>query len=180
MRILIEDTVGLVIDFQERLLPHMHGKQELVENTIRLIEGLKVLEVPLLVTEQYRKGLGMTAPEISGLFAPFNPLEKMAFSCCDDQAIGRALDDSGRKTVVICGIEAHVCVLQTAVDLMERGCRPVVVGDCISSRKPSDKQTALERMMHEGAVITSCESILFELCRTAGTDQFRVISKLVK
>jgi nicotinamidase-related amidase len=180
MRILKENTVGLIIDFQERLLPHMHERQQLLENTKTLIKGLNALDVPLLVTEQYRKGLGATVPEISDLFAPFHFLEKVAYSCCDDQGCAEALAATGRKYVLIAGIEAHVCVMQTAVDLMGKGCMPVLVADCVSSRKPGDSQTAISRMRQEGVIVTSCESILFELCRFAGTDQFRTISKLVK
>ncbi len=180
MRILRENTLGLVIDYQERLLPHIYENQQLLANTLVLIEGLKALEIPLIVTEQYRKGLGITVPEIKNLFSPFNPMEKVSFSCYDDQGIGKALAATGQKSVVICGIEAHVCVLQTAIDLMENNYMPVVVADCISSRKPDDKQTAIKRMRQEGIIITSYEAILFELCRAAGTDQFKAISKLVK
>jgi nicotinamidase-related amidase len=180
MRILKENTLGLVIDYQERLLPHIYENQQLLANTLVLIEGLKALEIPLIVTEQYRKGLGITVPEIKNLFSPFNPMEKVSFSCYDDRAFGKALAATGQKSVVICGIEAHVCVLQTAIDLMENNYMPVVVADCISSRKPDDKQTAIKRMRQEGIIITSCEAILFELCRAAGTDQFKAISKLVK
>jgi hypothetical protein len=180
MRILKENTLGLVIDYQERLLPHICENQQLLANTTVLIEGLLALEIPLFVTEQYRKGLGITTPEIRNLFSPFNPMEKVSFSCCDDQGFGKALAETGKKSVVICGIEAHVCVLQTAIDLMENNYVPVVVADCISSRKLPDKQTAIKRMRQEGIIITSYESILFELCRVAGTGQFREISKLVK
>ena len=180
MRILRENTLGLVIDYQERLLPHIYENQQLLANTLVLIEGLKALEIPLIVTEQYRKGLGITVPEIKNLFSPFNPMEKVSFSCYDDQGIGKALAATGQKSVVICGIEAHVCVLQTAIDLMENNYIPVVVADCISSRKSDDKQTAIKRMRQEGIIITSYEAILFELCRAAGTDQFKTISKLVK
>lgn len=180
MRILRENTLGLVIDYQERLLPHIHENRQLLANSTVLIEGLKALGVPLLVTEQYRKGLGMTTPEIKNLFSPFDPREKVSFSCCDDQGIGRAVAETGKKTVVICGIEAHVCVLQTAIDLLANNFVPVVVADCTSSRKKQDKQTAMERMRQEGVIVTSYEAILFELCRTAGTDQFKTLSKLVK
>lgn len=180
MRILKENTLGLVIDYQERLLPHIYENQQLLENSMILIEGLKALEIPLFVTEQYRKGLGITTPEIKNLFSPFKAMEKVSFSCFDDQGFGQALAHIDKQTVVICGIEAHVCILQTAIDLLENNYLPVVVGDCISSRKPQDKQTAIKRMRQAGVIITSYESILFELCRVAGTDQFRAISKLVK
>ena len=98
MRILRENTLGLVIDYQERLLPHIYENQQLLANTLVLIEGLKALEIPLIVTEQYRKGLGITVPEIKNLFSPFNPMEKVSFSCYDDQGIGKALAATGQKS----------------------------------------------------------------------------------
>ena len=180
MRILKENTLGLVIDYQERLLPHINESQQLLTNTLVLIEGLKALEIPLVVTEQYRKGLGITVPEVRNVISPFNPMEKVSFSCCDDPGIRKALAETGQRFVVICGIEAHVCVLQTAADLIKNNYVPVVVADCISSRKRDDKQTAIRRMRQEGVIITSYESILFELCRFAGTEQFKAISRLVK
>ncbi len=107
-------------------------------------------------------------------------IEKISFSCCDESAFNQALDDYKKDMVLISGIEAHVCVLQTVVDLLERNITPVVVEDCISSRKLNDKRIAVMRMQREGALITTYESLLFELCRFAGNDTFRAISKLVK
>lgn len=180
MRILAEDTVGLVIDIQERLLPHIFKYEELLHKTSILIEGLKVLNIPILVTEQYRKGLGETVPVIAEKIDSFQPMEKMSFSCCDDIIFIDRLKNSGKKNVIICGIEAHVCLLQTTIDLLEKGYQPVVVEDCTSSRKMLDKFIAIERMRQEGAIITTYESILFELTQVSGTDQFKAISKLVK
>lgn len=180
MRILNESTVGLVIDIQERLLPHIHENKKLIGNVGILLEGLKVLEVPVLITEQYRKGLGATVPEVEEKLLRFNPLEKMTFSCCDDNGFIAELKMTRRKSVIICGIESHVCVLQTTIDLISKGYQAVVVSDCISSRKQNDMFIAIERMRQEGAIITTCESILFELARVSGTEKFKAISKLVK
>ncbi len=180
MRIEQINTVGLIIDIQERLLPAMSNKEEFLINTIKLINGLKALDVPMVVTEQYRKGLGETVNEIKELFSTFESIEKIAFSCCDEPVVVDKLNLLSRKNVIVCGIESHVCVLQTVLDLKEAGYVPVVVTDCISSRKVSDKEIALRRMIHEGAILTTSESILFELTRRAGTDTFKAISKLVK
>jgi nicotinamidase-related amidase len=180
MRILKENTLGLVIDIQERLFPFIAENQQLTENVKRLIDGLKILEVPIIVTEQYKKGLGLTIPEISNSIGNFEPLEKMAFSCCDDEAIINAIVASGKKNILLCGIESHICVLQTTIDLIEKGFTPIVVADCISSRNLYNKKIALKRMIKEGAIVTTYESILFELCRVAGGDQFKGISKLIK
>ena len=180
MRILKENTLGLVIDIQERLLPHIHQYEKMLSNTTILIDGLKVLNIPLLITEQYRKGLGPTVNEIQNKFDDFAPLEKMTFSCCDEDGFNRKLKELDRKNVIIFGIEAHVCVLQTALDLISDGYQPVVISDCISSRSIDDKLIAIERMRKEGAIVSSYESILFELARISGTEAFKAISKLVR
>lgn len=180
MRILKEESVGLVIDIQERLYPHMDQHELLLQNTAILLSGLKSLEVPLMVTEQYPKGLGPTMEEVKLNLPEFDPIEKISFSCCEETKFMEALISKEKKFVIICGIETHVCVLQTVIDLLEQNFIPVVIADCVSSRRSWDKHIALERMNREGAVISSYESILFELARVAGTETFKSISKLVK
>ncbi|MEA3462369.1 MAG: hydrolase [Bacteroidota bacterium] len=180
MRINRENAAGLLIDIQERLFPHMDQKEALLKRCTLLIEGLQVLNIPLLTTEQYPKGLGGTVKELAALLDQDPVIEKIAFSCCGEPAVMKTEVMRTRKTVIVCGIEAHVCVLQTVIDLVEAGYEAVVVVDCISSRNPEDKRVAVERMRAEGAVITTSESILFELARVAGTDEFKAISKLVK
>ncbi len=180
MRIQKKESAGLVIDIQERLFPHMDHSELLLANTVKLLKGLEVLGVPVLLTEQYPEGLGHTLEEIRTLCGSAEPLTKMAFSCCDEPAFLSALEHSARRTVIICGIEAHVCVLQTVIDLLENGYVPVVAADCISSRKTGDREIAVERMRTEGAIVTTMESILFELARVSGTDPFRALSRLVK
>jgi nicotinamidase-related amidase len=180
MRILKEESCGLVIDIQERLFPHIHQREILEKNTEILIKGLRILEVPILVTEQYRKGLGLTIPSVQSALIEFNAIEKMAFSCCDNNDFISSLKILNRKNIIISGIETHVCVLQTVMDLITQGYQPVVVEDCVSSRKENDKKMAIHRMRQAGAVISTYESILFELARISGTDKFKAISKLVK
>ncbi len=180
MRIKASECSGLVIDIQERLFPAMHDRDKLLHRVQLLLDGLKILKIPILVTEQYPKGLGTTLDPLVSLLDQANTIEKISFSCCGEPCFLSALENLDRKRVVICGIEAHVCVLQTAIDLVERGFTPVVVADCISSRNPEDKMIALERMRQEGALITSSESLLFELTGVAGTPQFKSISRLVK
>lgn len=180
MRLTKENTAAVIIDMQEKLTPHVQNHKDLIERIKILIKGLQALGVPMIVTEQYRKGLGPTIPELTEVLDVGEPLEKMAFSCWDDHEFQKAMDQTGRKQVIVAGIEAHVCVLQTVIDLKEKGFQPVVVEDCLSSRKTADKDIAMKRMIQEGALIVSCESILFELCRYAGTETFKKISKLVK
>lgn len=180
MRIIKEKTAGLIIDVQEKLFPHMDAGEQLEKNLQVLLSGLKVLEVPVLLTEQYVKGLGPTIHSVRTLVDHWSPVEKLSFSCCDEPLFYNTLKSIKPEFVVVAGIEAHVCVLQTVVDLISNGFIPVVVEDCISSRKPSDKNTAVKRMRQEGAIISSYESLLFELTRYSGTGQFKAISKLVK
>jgi hypothetical protein len=180
MRILKEQAAGLVIDIQERLFPFIHENEILTRNAGILINGLQVLGIPVLITEQYTKGLGPTIQPLKQLFGESKPIEKLAFSCCDDAAFMQHLDSLHRKFIIITGIESHVCVLQTTIDLLERNYIPVVVEDCVSSRRLNDKAMAVYRMRRMGAIITTYESVLFELLRYSGTDEFKAISKLVK
>ena len=180
MRILKEHTIGLVIDLQERLVSVMEESGQLIENCKKLIQGLQILGVPILVTQQYTKGLGETIVEIKALINGFQYTEKNSFSCFDEPVFAEKLAISGAKNVIICGIESHVCVLQTAIDLKAAGYIPVVVMDCVSSRSYDNFDLAMERFRYEGILMTSLESILFELTRSAVTPEFKEISKLVK
>ncbi len=180
MRITRENTVGLIIDIQERLLPVMTDNDKLLKNCSILISGLQELGIPLVVTQQYTRGLGETAKEIRSLIPDFSPVEKREFSCCDSPEVIGKMKDMNAKSVILCGIESHVCVLQTAVDLKEAGLTPVVVMDAVSSRSAESMELAKERFRFEGIMITSAESILFELTRSSAASEFRTISKLVK
>ena len=180
MRIPRDNATALIIDIQERLFPHMHESEKINAHTGILIRGLQALSVPVYVTQQYSKGLGSTIASIARLFESFNYIEKTAFSCCDEPAVVKTLEEGGRKFVILAGIESHVCIMQTAIDLLDRNYVPVVMDNCISSRNPDDKTVALHRMRQEGALISTYESILFELCRHSGTEEFKIISKLVK
>jgi nicotinamidase-related amidase len=180
MRIIREESVGVVIDIQEKLFPHISVNDELLRNISLLINGLKILDVPVILTEQYPAGLGKTVKQISMLLEGPEPVEKIAFSCCDEPRFMKKLEGVKKHFVILAGMETHVCVLQTCLDLMEKNYMPVVVRDCVSSRKPADREAALLRMQREGAIITSYESVLLELCRVAGTSTFKAISRLVK
>lgn len=181
MRILADDTLALVIDFQERLVPAIRNATGLLRNTEILLKGLKILSVPMIVTQQYTKGIGMTVPALTEVLGnEFSYLEKISFSCADDCNILERVAATGKKNIIICGIEAHICVLQTVIDLKEKGYHVILVEDCIGSRKENDQVIAVQRAMAEGAIITTYESILFELARIAGTDTFKEISKLIR
>jgi nicotinamidase-related amidase len=180
MRIKKANTIGVVIDIQSRLYPFIKDNDIITRNNRILIQGLRILQVPIVVTQQYTQGLGETIPEISEVLGEYKHIEKTAFSCCDEPRFNEDLALASKMYVIVTGIEAHVCVLQTVTDLIGQGYIPVVVEDCIGSRNPNDKNMAVERMRQTGAIITTYESILFELLKYSGTDQFREISKLVK
>ena len=180
MRIVKENTIGLIIDMQERLFPVMLENETLLKNSKILIQGLAEFNLPIVTTQQYTKGLGETLPEIQELIPDFLYIEKRDFSCCDEPTVTEKLKELNAKNIIICGIESHVCVLQTAIDLKEAGFNPIVVMDCVSSRSEKNIELAKERFRFEGIMMTSYESILFELTRSAGAPEFRAISKLVK
>lgn len=176
-----KEALCLVIDVQERLVPVMRRPDGLVTDIVRLIHGMRILGIPVLATEQYPRGLGKTVPEITGALGESQEYwEKLSFSAFRDPAIQQAVQDTGRRQVILAGIEAHVCVMQTARDLLEAGFHPVIPADCVSSRKKQDCKRALRRLEREGVVVTTSEALLFELLEAAGTPEFKEISRLVK
>ena len=175
-----QSTALLLIDFQEKLFPVMHDKDKLLRNVVKLVQGAKVLEIPIVLTEQYPKGLGPTIPEIKSLIPDIKPMAKVCFNCCDDDLFCTALDGLKRKQVLIAGIEAHICVYQTAIALVGAGYEVQVVGDCVASREPENKVTSLSRMVGEGVGLTTMEMALFELLKEAKGDKFKQISNIVK
>ena len=174
------NTVLVAIDFQERLFPVMHDKEKLLRQVIKLIQGAKVLDIPVILTEQYPKGLGPTLPEIAELLPDIKPIEKTCFSCCDAESFNSALEATHRKQVLICGIEAHICVYQTAVTLSQAGYEVQVVADCVSSRDPENKMVSLFKLGSAGIPPTTMETALFELLKIASGEKFRQISNIVK
>lgn len=185
-----EDAVLVGIDFQERLMPAMKNGDEVEAAAIKLIKGCRILGVPVIMTQQYTKGLGSTVPDLAEALtepigeetvaAEFQPVEKTSFSAMGEPVFVEALKKLGRKTVIIAGVEAHVCVQQTVIDLLESGYTVFIANDCISSRSNNDKKYSQRRMGDAGAVGTTSESILFELLRGAKEPGFKQISALVK
>lgn len=173
--------MALIIDFQEKLVPVIHDNEELLHNTEILIRGLRALEIPMLVTQQYTKGIGMTVPVVSeAVSEEFSYYDKVTFSCVEDEVISQEIEKCGKRNIIVCGIEAHICVLQTVIDLIAKGYNVIIVEDCVGSRKDADRQVGIKRAIAEGAIPTTYESILFELTRVAKTDVFKTISKLIK
>jgi nicotinamidase-related amidase len=175
-----ENAVLVLIDFQERLFPVMNAKEKLLQNVVKLIKGAKALEIPVIVPEQYPKGLGPTIPEIKELLPDVKTIEKTCFSCGDSEAFMKTLEALKRRQVLIAGIEAHICVYQTAMALARKGYEVQVVTDCVSSREPENKAVAVQKMTAAGILPTSTEMALFEMLKAAGGDKFKQISNIVK
>jgi nicotinamidase-related amidase len=177
-----DKAVLVVIDVQEKLCVAMDHKvlHKLTKNIAILLEAAIELKVPVLVTEQYVKGLGATLPELKEKAAEAPCFEKMAFSCCGSSEFVEKLKGTGRTQVVITGMESHVCVLQTVIELRDAGFDVHLVRDAVMSRNKQNWETAVETMTLAGAVPTSTESVLFQLLKVAGTEEFKKLSKLVR
>lgn len=167
----------LVIDVQQKLMPVIHDADVVAANIERLVRGAHVLGVPVLVTEQYVKGLGPTIEPLRRVLeetSGYAPFEKSAFSASG------CIPKLDRRQILIAGVETHVCVHQSAIDLLAAGHEVTIVEDAVSSRTPRNRDIALRRLAQEGARPSSTEMALFELCAVSGTDEFRAISRLVK
>jgi len=174
-------SVVSVVDIQEKLAALMAERERVVANSCKLIRAALRLGVPMVVTEQYPKGLGPTVPEVvDALGSEYAPIEKLVFGCCGAPAYMERLDATRRTQVVLCGMATHVCVLQTCLALLEKGLEVYVAADAVCSRRAELERPALEQMRQAGAVITSVESVLFQWLERAGTPEFKDVLKLIK
>ena len=180
MRINVDDCMFCLVDVQERLYPHMTNKEETEKNLLTLVKGLQLHEVPFIVNEQYKKGIGETIPSLRELVDEYPHFEKTTFSCCKNDETMDAITACEKRVVIVAGIETHVCVLQTCLDLLEAGFEVVLVTDCCTSRKQNDTDMAITRLVQAGVIPTTYESLLFELTVNAKHPQFKGISSLVK
>jgi len=169
----------VVVDVQVKLARLMHESEALLDNLSRLVRGATVLGVPVVATEQNPAGLGPTVEEVAPLL-PAGPIPKMAFSCCGEPAFTEALEATGRRQALLAGIETHVCVYQTARDLLARGYGVHVVADAVSSRSARNREVGLEKMRAAGAEVTSVETALFEMLEVAEGPAFKQILEIVK
>lgn len=175
-----EDAVLLIIDIQERLVPAMKEKDTVVKNCQHLIELAKMYNIPVIVTEQYPKGLGKTVPELQSALAEYKPIEKSSFGCCGEPAFMTEIKKIGRKKVIVTGMETHVCVLQTVMGLLKDGFVPHLVKDAVCSRNEENRNVGIEFMRDAGAVVTCTETVLFQLLKAAGSEEFKKISQRIK
>lgn len=173
-----EDCMLMVIDIQQRLYSAMEKgfRETFLKNSIILLKTAHAFEMPVLVSEQYPKGLGRTIDEIGAHIAGIPAYEKMHFSLYRDSVINGRVDSLAKKTVIVTGIEAHVCVFQTVIDLLMAGYRVIVADDAVCSRRSHDRHTALAQMGRAGAMIYSAEMVAFMLLQKAGTQQFKKLA----
>ncbi|MHC4476342.1 MAG: hydrolase [Planctomycetota bacterium] len=176
----IRDCCLIVVDVQGKLAQLMNNKQALFKNIQILIRATKILDIPILWCQQCPRVMGVTVPEIADLLTDNQPINKSSFSCCGHEQFNKKLKTLARRQVLLCGIEAHICVYQTALDLLCDGFEVSVIADAVSSRILENKRTAIDRMQAEGVKISSTEMTLFELLRTADHPKFKQIAKLVK
>ena len=175
-----ETSALLIIDLQEKILPVIRNVDIVIENTIKLIKGFKTLNLPIYFTEQYPKGLGPTSSKILSEIKGYYAIQKMSFSCFGAEDLFTELRSKKLHQIIISGVESHVCVQQTVLDLLANDFQVNVAADAVSSRREFDFQIALDRMRTLGAEITTTESILFELLEVCGTPEFKEISRIVK
>src|SRR3990172_8392512 len=175
-----ENSALVFIDVQERLFQVISDKEPLLLNLRRLAQAAKVLKWPFLITEQYPKGLGPTLTGLKEEFGGALPIQKVSFSSFGEENFVKELKRLNAKTLVLCGIECHVCVHQTALDALSRGYQVQVVADAVSSRTEENRKVGLDKMRQAGVVITSTETVIFEILKRAGTDEFKEILKIVK
>jgi nicotinamidase-related amidase len=170
----------VVIDLQEKFRDLIHGMDQVVEGSARLIRFCQALDIPIVVTEHYPRGLGVTLNEVRQLFRPFHCIEKIHFSCGGNPEFNAALDRLRRDQIILCGIETHVCVYQTAFDLANQGRQVAVAVDAVSSCSPADREIGLKRMAEIGVQSMGVQMLMFEILGKAGTDQFKKVAPILK
>ncbi len=172
-------SVLVVVDMQEKLVPLLVGKEEIIRNIVKLIKFCKACKIPILLTEQYPKGLGRTIGEIRAELESLAPIEKTSFSCFGSKVFKRALKKIKAKTLILTGIEAHVCVMQTALEA-SKDFRVCVIADAISSRTAENVKIALQRMRDAGITVSSTEMAMYELLKDSKTKDFREVRQLLR
>ncbi len=175
-----DDTALAIVDIQEKLATVMKVRDEVVKNCLHLIELARVLHLPTVITEQYPKGLGPTVEEIRGALPDHKPIEKLTFSCCEEPRFLEEIRALKKRNIVLTGMETHICVLQTCLGLLKEGFHVHVVSDAVCSRTKMNWKTGLHFMRDAGAVVTSTETVLFQLLNVAGTEEFKTIAKRIK
>jgi len=176
----LKDTVLIVIDVQGKLAQIMHNKDAFFDNLKRIINAVKILDIPVLWLEQIPESLGLTTPEIAKFLRGHKPVSKYTFSACGNQEFMKELKEINRKQILLAGIETHICVYQTAVDLLNLGYEVHILADAVASRVPANKDIGLERIKMQGGIISSVEMALFEIIKHAKIPEFKNIIEVIK
>ncbi len=176
----IDNTIMLLIDVQGQLAQLMHEKEKFFKSFEILIQGMKILGVPIIWMEQIPKNLGPTTEALSKYLTDQSPIEKFSFSCCDEPRFVDEFNKADRTQVLLTGIESHICVFQTGYELIKQGCQVQVVADCVSSRTKENREIGIQRIIQSGGRVTCVEMVFFELLRAAQGDKFKQIIKLIK
>ncbi|PIV81292.1 hydrolase [bacterium CG17_big_fil_post_rev_8_21_14_2_50_64_8] len=179
-RLLADRCVLVVVDIQERFRDLIHHMDEVMANTERLVRFARILDIPVLVTEHYPQGLGATAGEIAALWDDFRPIQKLHFSCCGCGDFNTALADTGRDQVILCGIETHVCIYQTAADLRRQGLQVAVAADAVSSCSRKNRKLGLNSLAELGVQCPGAQMIMFEILERADDPRFRELKDLLR
>tara|TARA_Y100001968_G_C19203108_1_gene640952 strand:+ start:261 stop:833 length:573 start_codon:yes stop_codon:yes gene_type:complete len=174
-----EDTILLIIDAQEKLMKNISNRDEIIWNIKRMIKACTLLSVEKTFSEQNPSKLGHTINSLKSV-NPINIYEKMSFSCFGCKELGDFINSKNKKNIIVCGVETHVCVLHTCIDLLNRDFTPHIILDAVGSRFLIDHETSLRKLELAGAILSTTESVIFELCKTADRNEFREISKIIR
>lgn len=175
-----DDAVLVIIDCQTKLMPAINNADELEKTICKMTKGASVLGLPVIVTQQYTKGLGPTVDSLNEILGDYEPVEKTTFSAMGAPEFAARIRECGKKNIIMTGVETHICVEQTTLELLGAGYNVYLIQDCVGSRKDNDKNIACNRMAAAGASITTYEAILYELMRDAKNENFKSISAIVK
>jgi nicotinamidase-related amidase len=181
MKLLEQENTGLlIIDVQEKLMGVMGRRQIVIDNIIKLLHLAKLFDLPVILTEQYPKWLGTTLPEIKESLPTYEPISKLHFNCCNVEAFNSGLDSAGLENIIITGVESHICIFQTCVSILEKGHNIHVPQDAVDSRTDENWRIGLELMKSAGALITSTETVIYQILKRAGTKEFKKMLKIIK
>ena len=175
-----ENTGLLVVDVQEKLIQVMGRKERVIDNIIKLLQLSKLFTLPVIITEQYPKWLGSTLPEIIEYLSSYEPITKLHFNCCDVEGFNKRLNAEGLKNIIVTGVESHICIFQTCVSILEKGYQVHVPQDAVDSRTEENWRVGLELMKKAGALITSTETLIYQILKKAGTNEFKKMLKIIK
>jgi nicotinamidase-related amidase len=181
MKLLNSEKTGLlIIDVQEKLVPAINQKDRIIDNIIKLSDLCRLFRLPIILTEQNPEKIGPTLPELKEILPAYEPIPKFHFNCCNVDVFNTSLQSKRLENIIVTGVETHICVFQTTVALMEKGYHVQVPQDAVGSRTEENRQVGLDLMREAGAIVTSVETIIYQILKQAGTDEFRAMLKIIK